>query len=131
MWRSCHHQELPHPPSTHSTPLYGFTCHTIHIALISKVVEGQLVAGPWGDLPPHLHQLLKLFAESRVATIERAPRYEAALGLLVKILGEIRRSFSVAVVRAQALCLLERLAQLGPVAAGWRQATLALDERRR
>ena len=23
--------------------------------------EGQLVAGPWGDLSPHLHQLLKLF----------------------------------------------------------------------
>ena len=39
--------------------------------------EGQLVAGPWGDLSPHLHQLLKLFAESRVATIKRAQGYEA------------------------------------------------------
>ena len=29
--------------------------------------QGQLVAGPWGDLSPHLHQLLRLFAESRVA----------------------------------------------------------------
>ena len=25
--------------------------------------EGQLVAGPWGDLSPHLHSLLKLCAE--------------------------------------------------------------------
>ena len=96
--------------------------------------EGQLVAGPWGDLSPHLHQLLKLFAESRVAAIERAQGHEAGPGLLGKIMGEIRRSFSVAVVRAQGLCLFERLAQLGPgarAAAGRRQATLALDERRR
>ena len=96
--------------------------------------EGQLVAGPWGDLSPHLHQLLKLFAESRVAAIERAQGHEAGPGLLGKIMGEIRRSFSVAVVRAQGLCLFKRLAQLGPgarAAAGRRQATLALDERRR
>ena len=39
--------------------------------------EGQLVAGPWGDLSPHLHQLLKLFAESRVAALERAQGHEA------------------------------------------------------
>ena len=35
--------------------------------------EGQLVAGPWGDLSPHLHQLLK----SRVAAMGRAQGREA------------------------------------------------------
>ena len=96
--------------------------------------EGQLVAGPWGDLSPHLHQLLKLFAESRVAAMGRAQGQEPGPGLLGKIMGEIRRSFSVAVVRSQALCLLERLAQLGPgarAAADRRHQTMALDERRR
>ena len=39
--------------------------------------EGQLVAGPWGDLSPHFHQLLKLFAESRVAAMGRAQGREA------------------------------------------------------
>ena len=34
--------------------------------------EGQLVAGPWGDLSPHLHQLLKLFAESQMAAMGRS-----------------------------------------------------------
>ena len=59
---------------------------------------------------------------------------EPGPGLLGKIMGEIRRSFSVAVVRSQALCLLERLAQLGPgarAAADRRHQTMALDERRR
>ena len=96
--------------------------------------EGQLVAGPRGDLSPHLHQLLKLFAESRVAAMGRAQGQEPGPGLLGKIMGEIRRSFSVAVVRSQALCLLERLAQLGPgarAAADRRHQTLAWDVRRR
>ena len=32
-----------------------------------SVCHGQLVARPWGDLSPHLHSLLKLCAEQRVA----------------------------------------------------------------
>ena len=72
------------------------------------------MAGPWGDLSPHLHQLLKLFAESRVAAMGRAQGREAGEGMLGKVMGEIRRAFSVAVVRSQALCLFERLSQLGP-----------------
>ena len=49
-------------------------------------------------------------------------------------MGEIRRAMSVQVVRSQAMCLLERLAQLGPgarAAADRRTATLRLVERRR
>ena len=37
--------------------------------------QGQLVAGPWGDPSPHLHQLLRLFAESRVAAMGRAQHF--------------------------------------------------------
>ena len=48
--------------------------------------------------------------------------------------GEIRRALSVQVVRGQALCLLERLAHLGPgarAAGERRQLVVRLDERRR
>ena len=96
--------------------------------------QGQLVAGPWGDLSPHLHQLLRLFAESRVAAMGRAQGWEAGPNMLGKVMGEMRRAFSVTVVRAQALCLLERLAHLGPgarAAAQRREVTMKLEERRR
>ena len=55
-------------------------------------------------------------------------------GLLSKVMGDTRRATSVAVVRAQAICLMERLAHLGPgarAAAQRRQATLRLEECRR
>ena len=65
----------------------------------------------------------------------RAAGWEgAAEAMLGKVMGEIRRAFSVVVVRSQAICLLERLAQLGPgarAAAQRRQATLRLEDRRR
>ena len=96
--------------------------------------QGQLVAGPWGDLSPHLHSLLKLCAEQRVAGIGRAEGREAGPGVLGRVTGEIRRGFSVTVVRAAAICLFERLAQLGPgarAAAERRQLTMRLEERRR
>jgi hypothetical protein len=98
------------------------------------LTEGQLVAGPWGDLSPHLHQLLRTFAESRVAATGRAQGWEAGPGLLGKLMGEVRRAMSVVVVRAQAVCLLERLAHLGPgagAAAKRRAVTLRLEEGRR
>ena len=96
--------------------------------------EGQLVAGPWGDLSPHLHALLKLCAELRVEKMSQAQGWEAGPGALGKVMGEIRRGFSVTVVRGAAMCLLERLAHLGPgakAAAERRQLTLRLEERRR
>ena len=45
---------------------------------------------------------------------DRAQGREAGEGMLGKVMGEIRRSFSVAIVRSQALCLLDRLSHLGP-----------------
>ena len=94
--------------------------------------EGQLVAGPWGDLSPHLHQLLRAFAESRVAAASRAQGWEAGPGQLGKVMWEIRRALSVTVVRANAYCLMERLAHLGPgagAAAKWREGALRQEEK--
>ena len=96
--------------------------------------EGQLVAGPWGDVSPDLHQLLKTFAESRVAALSRSQGWEAGPGKLGKVMGDIRRALSVTIVRANAMCLLERLSQLGPgagAAAKRRQVAVRLEERRR
>ena len=96
--------------------------------------EGQLVVGPWGDLSPQLHQLLLIFAESRMAALSRAQGWEASDGQLGKVVGKIRRSMSVTAVRANAMCLLERLSQLGPgagAAARRRAGALQLEERRR
>ena len=96
--------------------------------------QGQLVAGPWRVLSPHLHSLLQLCAEQRVAGISRAEGHEAGPGVLGRVTGKIRRGFSVTVVSAVAMCLLERLAHLGPrakAAAERRQLTLRLEERRR
>ena len=53
---------------------------------------------------------------------------------LSTVVGEIRRAFSIQIVRNQALCLLERLAHLGPGArsAGERRKVVQrLDDRRR
>ena len=60
--------------------------------------------------------------------------WEAGPGVLARVMGEIRRSFSVTVVRGAAMCLLERLAHLGPrarAAADRKQLTMRLEERRK
>ena len=65
--------------------------------------EGQLVVGPWGDLSPQLHQLLLIFAESRMAALSRAQGWEASDGQLGKVVGKIRRSMSKAKGRCPAV----------------------------
>ena len=66
--------------------------------------------------------------------MSRAQGWEAGPGMLGKVMGEIRRAVSVEVVRGQALCLLDRLAHLGPGARAAdkrRQVTLRQEEARR
>ena len=66
--------------------------------------------------------------------MSQAQGWEAGLGVLGRVMGEIRRSFSVTAVRGAAMCLLERLAHLGPgarAAADRRQLTMHLEERSR
>ena len=74
--------------------------------------EGKLVAGPWGDLSSDRQNLLRCFAQSRCAAMARARGWEGDNdGLLGKVMGDTRRITSVAVIRGQAMCLLEILAQ--------------------
>ena len=85
-----------------------------------------------GNLSPHFHGLLKVFAEERVAAEGSATGVEQGPGQLGRVTGEIRRAASATVVRAQAVCLLERLSFLGSgarSAAQRRQTTLTLVER--
>ena len=92
-----------------------------------------LVAGPYADLSDDFHELLLLFAETKAAKKARARGWECE-GDLGQIMGEIRRAVSVSVVRAHSLCLLERLAYLGPgarAAGQRRQLTMQLEEGRR
>ena len=92
------------------------------------------MVGPWGDASEDLHQLLKLFAESRVENSARGRGYMSGEGELGQVMGDIRRCTSVTIVRAQALCLLERLSHMGPGAraAGERRKILErLQERQR
>ena len=68
-----------------------------------------------GDLSAELHQLLLLFAESRCAAMGRIKGWDGGeKEVLCKVMGDVRRACSVVVVRSQALCLLDRLAHLGP-----------------
>ena len=94
----------------------------------------RLVAGPWGDLSQDFHLLLKTFADKRVEALARGRGVEMGAGELGKVMGEVRRAMSVQVVRSNALCLLERLAFLGPggrAAGETRKVVERLEERRK
>ena len=96
----------------------------------------KLVAGPWGYSSKDFHALLGTFANSREEDTARSKGREggAGAGKLGKVIGEVRRATSVQVVRSQALCLLERLSELGPGAraAGERRKVVQrIEETRR
>ena len=96
----------------------------------------KLVAGPWGDLSQDFHSLLNVFARAKAEASARSKGREggAGAGELGKLMGEVRRAMSVQVVKSQALCLLERLSQLGPGAraAGERRKVIQrIEETRR
>ena len=93
----------------------------------------KLVAGPWGDLSEDFHVLLGDLAKSRADNEARSKGRGggASSGELGKVMGEVRRAMSIQVVRSQGLCLLERLAQLGPgarAAGDRRKAVQRLEE---
>ena len=72
-----------------------------------------LVVGAWGEGSEDLHDLIHTMAKCRVNALGLArgrPGSEAELGM---VLGQVRRSLSVASVRARSACLLTRLSLLG------------------
>ena len=70
--------------------------------------------GPWGDCSRDLHHLIKTLGEQRILNRERSRGEVLGSEHLGVVIGQIRRVLSCAFVRAQALCLLSRLGQLGP-----------------
>ena len=73
-----------------------------------------LVVGPWGEGSKDLHSLVKILGDTMVAARGRARGWEGGEGELGQVIGQIRRRLSCSFVRAQALCLLSRIGQLGP-----------------
>ena len=73
-----------------------------------------------GDLSPDLHKLhsstqicgVKISCHEQNPTLGKG--FEAGPGQVRNALGELRRVMSMTVVLANALCLTERLCQLGP-----------------
>ena len=79
-------------------------------------------------------KLCALLVIVKIVKMVKSQGWEAGPGQLGKVMGDIRRAFSVTIARANAMCLLERLSQLGPgagAAAKRRQVALRLEERRR
>ena len=72
------------------------------------------MVGPWGEGSKDLHALVKILGAERVSARTRARGWEGGEGELGLVMGQIRRTLSCAFVKAQALCLLARLDQLGP-----------------
>ena len=96
-------------------------------------LEG-LVVGPWGEGSKDLHSLVKTLGDTKLAARARAMGREGSDNELGVIIGQIRKFLSVAFVRAQNLCLLNRLGFLGEgakAAAGRRDLAKSLEERRK
>ena len=95
--------------------------------------------GAFGEGSEDVHTLVQSLASSRAKTLALQRGRECGEGELAVIVGEVRRRLSVAAVKAQADCLLNRMSSIGQGAAAagrrrqwarweeekWRQAQLA------
>ena len=70
----------------------------------------------FGEGSQDLHALMMLMAESRVTADSHARGFVAGQGDLSTAIGSIRRVLSCCFFRAQALCLVSRLGQVGVLA---------------
>jgi hypothetical protein len=96
-------------------------------------LEG-LVVGPWGEGSKDLHSLVKTIADVKVAAKARALGREISDKELGIVVAQVRKYLSVTFIRAQSLCLLNRLGFLGEgakAAAGRRDLAKRLEEGRR
>ena len=90
-----------------------------------------LVVGPWGEGSKDFHTLISV---SMVDARGRERGWEGGDGEFGQVMGQLRRQLSCTFVRAQALCLLSRLGQLGPgarAAADRRADALRMETARR
>ena len=96
-------------------------------------LEG-LVLGPWGEGSKDLHSLVKVLAETKLAAMARALGRQMSDKELGIIVNQVRKYLSTSFVRAQSLCLINRLSYLGEgaqAAAGRRIVARQLEEGRR
>jgi hypothetical protein len=92
------------------------------------------VVGNWGEGSKDLHSLVKTIADTKVAARARALGREVSDKELGIVVTQVRKYLSVAFVRAQSLCLVNRLGFLGEgakAAAGRRELAKKLEEGRR
>ena len=92
-----------------------------------------LVVGPWGEGSNDLHRLVKVMGETKLAAKSRSLGRECSDTELGIIVSQIRRYLSTAFVRAQSMCLLNRLCYLGDgaqAAAGRRTLSKRMEEAR-
>ena len=73
-----------------------------------------LVVGPWGEVSKDLHTLVSLIGKNMVEARGRERGWEGGEGEMGQVIGQLRRKLSCTFVRAQSLCLLARIGQLGP-----------------
>ena len=73
-----------------------------------------LVVWPWGEGSKDLHSLITVIGKTMVETRGRERGWEGGAGEMGQVIGQLRRRLSCTFVKAQALCLLSRLGQLGP-----------------
>ena len=72
-----------------------------------------MVVGPWGECSKDMHSLIKVMGETKVAAQARARGRPASDNELGVVIAQIRKFLSTAFIRAQSLCLLNRLCFLG------------------
>ena len=88
---------------------------------LAQLGQGERAAGERRKVVQRIEEIRKRQAQayrlskSRAEATARSKGREggAGAGELGKVIGEVRRAMSVQVVRSQALCLLERMSQLG------------------
>ena len=96
-------------------------------------LEG-LVVGPWGECSKDMHNLVKVMGETKVAAKARARGRQASDNELGVIIAQIRKYLSSTFVKAQSLCLINRLGYLGDgakAAAGRRDLARRLEVSRK
>ena len=93
-----------------------------------------LVFGPWGDCSKDMLSLIKVLGETKVAARARARGRQSSDNELGVVIAQIRKYLSTAFVRAQGLCLINRLCFLGEgakAAAGRRDLARRLEVSRK
>ena len=92
------------------------------------------MVGQWGEGSRDLHHFVQVCAEARVAHLTRATGRQESEHLLGLIVGQYRRLLSITAVRAQLMCLLDRVGLITPAAreaAARRAVAMRMEEEMR